>query len=93
VVPKTLLVGRIVTAMARVKKTYLAKKDRGRIVALYMVEEGPDSLADKALREAGWVTTNAVTDWRFGERSDIEEVSREEARWFAERLGLGEFVK
>ncbi len=33
---------RSVTVMADVEMTYLATKDRGRIAALYMVEEGPD---------------------------------------------------
>ena len=77
----------------RIERTYLAAKGRGGISVLYMVEEGPDWIADKVLRETGWVTTNAVTDWRFGERSDIDEISREEARRFAERVGLGQFVK
>ena len=45
------------------------------------------------LRESGWVRTSTLADWRFGERSDIDEITREEARWFAESLGLGEFVK
>jgi hypothetical protein len=58
-----------------------------------MMEEGPDSLRDLVLRESGWVGTSTLADWRFGERSDIDEITREEARWFAERLDLGEFVK
>ncbi len=33
---------RSVTVMADVEMTYLATKDRGRIAAMYMVEEGPD---------------------------------------------------
>ena len=48
---------------------------------------------DLVLRESGWVRTSTLADWRFGERSDIDEITREEARWFAESLGLGEFVK
>jgi hypothetical protein len=35
--------------------------DGGRIAALYMVEEGPDRLASKVLRETVLVTTKAVT--------------------------------
>ena len=77
----------------RIERTYLAAKGRGGISVLYMVEEGPDSLRDLVLHESGWVRTSTLTDWRFGERSDIDEISREEAKWFAERLGLGQLVK
>ena len=77
----------------QIERTYLAAKDRGGISALYMIEEGPDSLRDLVLHESGWVRTSTLADWRFGERSDIDETTREEARWFAERLGLGQFVK
>ena len=77
----------------RIERTYLAAKGRGGISVLYMMEEGPDSLRDLVLRESGWVRTSTLADWRFGERSDIDEISREEAKWFAERLGLGQFVK
>ena len=76
-----------------VERTYLAAKGRGGISILYMVEEGPDSLRDLVLRESGWVRTSTLADWRFGERSDIDEITREEAKQFAERLGLGEFVR
>ena len=58
-----------------------------------MVEEGPDSLRDLVLRESGWARTSTLADWRFGERSDIEEITREEARWFAESVGRGQLVK
>jgi hypothetical protein len=58
-----------------------------------MVEEGPDSLRDLVLRESGWARTSTLADWRFGERSDIDEITREEARWFAESVGRGQFVK
>ena len=77
----------------RIERTYLAAKGRGGISVLYMMEEGPDSLRDLVLRESGWVRTSTLADWRFGERSDIDEITREEARWFAESLGIGEFVK
>ena len=77
----------------QVDRIYLAAKGRGGISVLYMVEEGPDSLRDLVLHESGWVRTSTLADWRFGERSDIDEITREEARWFAERLGLGQFVK
>ena len=76
-----------------VERTYLAAKGRGGISALYMMEEGPDSLRDLVLRESGWVRTSTLADWRFGERSDIDEITREEARRFAESVGLGQFVK
>ena len=75
-----------------VERNYIAKKDP-KISVLYMMEEGPDSLRDLVLREAGWVRTSTLADWRFGERSDIDEITREEARLFAERLGLGQFIK
>jgi hypothetical protein len=58
-----------------------------------MIEEGPDTLRDRVLHASGWEPTSTIADWRFGERSDIDEISREKARWFAERLGLGEFLK
>jgi hypothetical protein len=78
----------------QIERSYLAKvSDNGEIVALYMIEEGSDTLRDRVLHASGWEPTSAIADWRFGERSDIDEISREEARWFAERLGLGEFVK
>ena len=77
----------------QVERTYLAAKGRGGISVLYMMEEGPDSLRDLVLRESGWVRTSTLADWRFGERSDIDEITREEARRFAESVGLGQFVK
>ena len=76
-----------------VERTYLAAKGRGGISVLYMMEEGPDSLRDLVLRESGWVRTSTLADWRFGERSDIDEITREEAKRFADNLGLGQFVK
>ena len=45
------------------------------------------------LRESGWVRTSTLTDWRFGERSDIDEITREEAKRFAESVNLGGLVK
>ena len=77
----------------QIERTYLAAKGRGGISALYMMEEGPDSLRDLVLRESGWVRTSTLADWRFGERSDIDEITREEAKRFADNLGLGQFVK
>ena len=77
----------------QVEMTYLAAKGRGGISVLYMVKEGPDSLRDLVLRESGWVRTSTLADWRFGERSDIDEITQEEARWFAESVGLGRFIK
>ena len=76
-----------------VERTYLATKGGGGISTLYMVEEGPESLRDLVLRESGWARTSTLSDWRFGERSDIDEITREEAKRFADDLGLGQFVK
>jgi hypothetical protein len=77
----------------QIERTYLATKGRGGISILYMMEEGPDSLRDLVLRESGWARTSTLADWRFGERSDIDEITREEAKRFADNLGLGQFVK
>ena len=78
----------------QIERSYLAKvSDNGEIRALYLMEKGPDSLRDLVLRESGWVRTSTLADWRFGERSDIDEITREEARRFAESVGLGQFVK
>ena len=77
----------------QVERTYLAAKGRGGISILYMMEEGLDSLRDLVLRESGWVRTSTLADWRFGARSDIDEITREEARRFAESVGLGKFIK
>ena len=77
----------------QIERTYLAKRSGGEILALYMIEEGPDTLRDRVLHASGWEPTSTIVDWRFGERSDIDEISRGKARWFAERLGLGEFLK
>ena len=41
----------------------------------------------------GGEPTSTIADWRFGERSDIDEISREEAKRFAEDVNLGQFVK
>ena len=78
----------------QIERSYLAKKyDDGAIAALYMMEEGPDSLRDLVLRESGWVRTSTLADWRFGERSDIDQITWEEAKRFAESVGLGQLVK
>ena len=77
----------------QVERTYLAAKGRGGISILYMMEEGLDSLRDLVLRESGWMRTSTLADWRFGERSDIDEVTREEAKRFAESVDLGQLVK
>jgi len=58
-----------------------------------MMEQGPDSLRDLVLRESGWVRTSTLADWRFGERSDIDNITREEAKWFAKSVGLGQFIR
>ena len=58
-----------------------------------MIEEGPDTLSERVLHASGWEPTSTIADWRFGERSDIDEISREEARRFVESAGLGQFIK
>ncbi len=45
------------------------------------------------LHPSGWEPTPTIADWRFGERSDIDKITREEAKRFAESVGLGQFVK
>ena len=77
----------------QIERTYLAAKGRGGLSALYMMEEGPDSLRDHVLRESGWVRTSTLADWRFGERSDIDEITPKEAKRFAESVNLGGLVK
>jgi len=77
---------------AQIERTYLAKRSGAGILALYMVEEGPDSLRDLVLRESGWEPTSAIADWRFGERSDIDEISRATAKKTAEDWGVGHLV-
>ena len=58
-----------------------------------MVEEGPDTLRDMVLHASGWESTSTIADWRFGERSDIDQISREEAKRFAESVNLGGLVR
>ena len=78
----------------QIERSYLAKvSDNGEIVALYMIEKGPDTLRDRVLHASGWEPTSTIADWRFGERSDIDEISREEAKRFAEDVNLGQLVK
>ena len=79
---------------AQIERSYLAKvSDNGQISALYMVEEGPDTLSDRVLHASGWAPTSTIWDWRFGERSDINQISREEAKRFAESVNLGGLVR
>jgi len=78
----------------QIERSYLAKKyDNGEIAALYMIEQGPNTLRDMVLHASGWERTSTIADWRFGERSDIDEISREEAKRFAESVDLGQLVK
>ena len=78
----------------QIERSYLAKvSDNGEIVALYMIEEGPDTLSERVLHASGWEPTSTIADWRFGERSDIDEISREEAKRFPQDLNLGQLVK
>ena len=77
----------------QIKRSYLAKKfDDGEIAALYMIEQGPDTLSDRVLHASGWAPTSTIADWRFGERSDIDQISRETAKKTAEDWGMGQFV-
>tara|TARA_Y100001949_G_scaffold141965_1_gene124235 strand:+ start:250 stop:501 length:252 start_codon:yes stop_codon:yes gene_type:complete len=41
----------------------------------------------------GGEPTSTIADWRFGERSDIDEIGREEAKQFAESVNLGGLVR
>jgi len=78
----------------QIERSYLAKKfNDGEIAALYMIEQGPETLRDMVLHASGWERTSTIADWRFGERSDIDEISREEAKRFAESVNLGQLVK
>ena len=78
----------------QIERSYLAKvSDSGEIWALYMIEQGTNTLRDMVLHASGWELTSTIADWRFGERSDINEISREEAKRFAESVNLGQFVR
>ena len=78
----------------QIERSYLAKKfDDGEIAALYMIEQGTNTLRDMVLHASGWELTSTIADWRFGERSDIDQISREEAKRFAESVNLGQFVR
>ena len=78
----------------QIKRSYLAKKfNDGEIAALYMIEQGPETLRDMVLHASGWVPTLSLTDWRFGENNDIDQISQEEAKRFAESVNLGGLVR
>jgi len=76
-----------------IERTYLVKERDGEPAILYMVEKGPGYLNDRVLHEDGWVATPTLWDWRIGDRSDIDIVSRDRAKVIAERWGAGQFVK
>ena len=76
----------------QIERTYLAKRSGGEILALYMIEQGPDTLSDRVLHASGWVPTSTIADWRFGERSDIDQISPETAKKTAEEWGMGQLV-
>ena len=57
-----------------------------------MIEQGPDTLRDMVLRPSGWEPTSTITEWRFGERSDIDQITRETAKKTAEDWGVGHLV-
>ncbi len=80
------------TGSGQIERTYLAKKNGSEIAVLYMVEEGPDTLSDRVLHASGWEPTSTIADWRFGERSDIDEISRSVAKKTAEDWGVGHLV-
>jgi len=77
---------------SQIERSYLAKRSGGEILALYMIEEGPDTLSDRVLHASGWAPTSTIADWRFGERSDIDQISPETAKKTAEAWGMGQFV-
>ena len=78
----------------QIERSYLAKVgDSGEIRVLYMTERGPNTLRDMVLQASGWELTSTIADWRFGERSDIDQISQEEARRFAESVNLGGLVR
>ena len=77
----------------QVERTYLVKERGDEPSILYMVEKGPGYLNDRVLHEDGWVATPTLWDWRIGDRSDIDIVSRDRAKVIAERWGAGQFVK
>ncbi len=78
----------------QIERSYLAKvSDNGEIVILYMIEKGPDTLRDRVLHASGWEPTSTIADWRFGERSDIDQISHQTAKKTAEEWGVGQFVK
>jgi hypothetical protein len=45
------------------------------------------------LHEDGWVATPTLWDWRIGDRSDIDVITRDRAKAIAEEWGVGQFVK
>ena len=57
-----------------------------------MIEQGPDTLSDRVLHASGWAPTSTIADWRFGERSDIDQISPETAKKTAEEWGMGQLV-
>ena len=80
-------------ASGQIERSYLAKvSDNGELSALYMIEKGPDTLSDRVLHASGWAPTSTIADWRFGERSDIDQISPETAKKTAEAWGMGQFV-
>ena len=78
----------------QIERSYLAKVGAsGEILALYMTERGPNTLRDMVLHASGWVPTLSLTDWRFGENNDIDQISQEEAKRFGESVNLGGLVR
>jgi hypothetical protein len=57
-----------------------------------MIEKSPDTLRDRVLHASGWEPTSTIADWRFGERSDIDQISHQTAKKTAEEWGVGQFV-
>ena len=73
----------------QVKRTYLGKEEiDGTVSALYMMERGPGYLIDRVLHADGWVATLTLTDWRVGERSDIDIITPTVAKKTAEEWDL-----
>ena len=77
----------------QVERTYLVKERGDEPAILYMVEKGPGYLNDRVLHEDGWVATPTLWDWRIGDRSDIDMITRDRAKAIADEWGVGQFVK
>jgi hypothetical protein len=76
-----------------IERLYLVSERGGEPSILYMQERGPGYLNDRVLHEDGWVPTLTLWDWRIGDRSDIDIITRKEAKEIATGWGAGKYVK